>query len=141
MIIKSAIRYGMLGDRCQIYFIFSKKETKKKWVNLNLLYISFSMIFISLCISSLHLCLTDVIKKTKLKMILVIERGNYVNMQQWGIIKEIRTQKGPFQVKSPLTPNNAHFMHCNSAPPLMVKNALQWAIWLPPTRGIELSVE
>ena len=29
-----------------------------------------------------HLCLTDVIKKTKLKMILVIERGNYVNMQQ-----------------------------------------------------------
>ena len=50
---------------------------------------------------------------------------NYANMQHWGIIKEIKTQKGFFQVKSALTLNNAHFMHCNSALPLMFENALR----------------
>ena len=120
-------------------FYFFKKKEKTSQPKFALHFILNDFHF------TLHLFATPMsdwcFKKTKLKMILVIERGNYVNMQQWGIIKEIRTQKGPFQVKSLLTPNNAHFMHCNSAPPLMVKNALQWAIWLPPTRGTELSVE
>ena len=63
---------------------------------------------------------------------------NYANMQHWGIIKEIKTQKGIFQVKSPLTPNNAHFMHCNSALPLVFKNDLRWTVWLPLTTTIAL---
>ena len=46
-----------------LFYFFSKNNES----TLNLLYISFSMIFISVCISSLHLCsmkATDVIKKT-----------------------------------------------------------------------------
>ena len=68
--------------------------------------------------------------------ILIFLKENYVNTQQGGLIKEIRAQKGPCQVKYPLTPNNAHFMHYNSAPLLMDENALRWAVWLPPTTTI-----